>query len=52
MFMYVLHFIFTYLESMLSEDGELDAEITHRLQSGGRTGSGYMGCCAIDTRGT
>ena len=25
---------FTYLESTLAEDGELDAEVTHRVQSG------------------
>ena len=41
---------FTYLGSTLAEDGELDAEVTHRVlpcRAGGRTGRECLECCAI-----
>ena len=39
---------FTCLGSTLAEDGELDAEVTHRVRSalGGRTGRECLECCA------
>ena len=34
---------FTYLGSTLAEDGELDAEVTHRVQSGWKNWNGVSG---------
>ncbi len=45
---------FKYLGATLAENGDLDTEITHRLQSGwkynqdGKTGRGYRGFCATE----
>ena len=39
---------FTYMGSTLAEDGELDAEVTHRVQecrAGGITGRECLKCC-------
>ena len=34
---------FKYLGATLAENGDLDAEMTHRIQSGWKTGRGYRG---------
>ena len=39
---------FKYLGATLAENGDLDAEMTHRVQSGWQTGRGYRGLCATE----
>ena len=39
---------FKYLGAILAENGDLDAERTHRIQSGLKTGRGYRGFCATE----
>ena len=42
---------FKYLGATLAENGDLDAEMTHRIQSlnqDGKTGRGYRGFCATE----
>ena len=39
---------FKYLGATLAENGDLDTEMTHRIQSGWKTGRGYRGFCAIE----
>ena len=40
---------FKYLGATLAENGDLDAEMTHRIQSGWeKTGRGYRGFCATE----
>ena len=39
---------FTYLGSILVEDGDLDAAITHRVHQDRKTGRVYRGFCVTD----
>ena len=39
---------FKCLGATLAENGDLDAEMTHRIQSGWKTGRGYRGFCATE----
>ena len=39
---------FKYLGATLAENGDLDTEMTHRIQSGWKTGRGYQGFCATE----
>ena len=39
---------FKYLGATLAENGDLDAEMTHRIQTGWQTGRGYRGFCATE----
>ena len=39
---------FKYLGATLAENGDMDAEMTHRMQSGWKTGIGYRGFCATE----
>ena len=39
---------FKYLGATLADNGDLDAEMTHRIQSGWKTGRGYREFCATE----
>ena len=38
---------FKYQVATLAENGDMDAEMTHRIQSGWKTGRGYRGFCVL-----
>ena len=39
---------FKYLRATLADIGDLDAEMTHRINQDGKTGRGYRGFCASE----